>query len=72
MVSEWRRPRRVKLRRFERMPEGCWIAPIKDCKRMIGGDRAECVGFAVSDADDEPCDCCKECRYLADDLRGDA
>lgn len=65
-MSEWRMPRRVKrFRRFHRRPDGCRIVNIWNCRRLIDYDRAECIGFAVSETDDEPCDCCKECRYLA-------
>lgn len=71
-MSEWRRPRRVKLRRFDRRPEGCRIVPMRDCKRMIDRERNQCFGYAVPETDDEPHPCCQECRYLAGDLRGDA
>lgn len=63
------------MRRFARKPSGCFVIPIRECRGEMRHSRfaetGECLGFAVSEENDEPHPCCQECRYLAGDLRGD-
>ncbi len=63
------------MRRFARKPSDCFVIPIRGCKGAMRFSRfaetGECLGFQTSKENDEPHPCCKECRYLAGDLRGD-
>lgn len=65
----FKRPRRVHLRRFDKMPEGCAIVPLHECRATIERDYARCGGLDKSKDNDEPCECCLACRYFDDEAR---
>lgn len=50
-------------KRWTKKPGGK-IPRISECKRMIDWNCMTCLGFAKSEDDDEPIECCKYCRYI--------
>lgn len=48
------------MRRFSRMPD-CRIVRLDICRQEIRN--GICQGLDTSAENDEPCECCKHCRY---------